>query len=237
MSNIVPIDQLRVMSKTVATSQLFGFNNESQAMSMMLLSQAYNQHPMKFIQDYHIIKGRASKKTETAFRQFKKDGGRCKWIKTDDNIAEAELTAGDGDSIVMKYTIEQAKNADLVKAGSNWTKNPSDMLRNRVLSKGIKAIYPQAYDGFLSEDEATDIEPVEMQVNEVVEETVDSTKANKALLMTKLKKLNFRESDMKEFYTKYIGDEQLEKAVANETFLIAKIEEFENSEIIIEEVE
>ena len=233
MSNIVPIDKMRVMSKAVAQSGLLGMN-EHQAFGLMLMSESYNMHPMKFVQDFHIIQGRASKKTETAFRDFKRAGGRCSWNITNEKEAEAKLTAPDGDTIVMKYTIEQAKKAGLIKSGSNWEKNPADMIRNRVLSKGIKAIYPEAYNGFVSDDEAQDLHPVEIVDNtpNIEDKTDAELKVSKVELTNILTKTyNFTGKDIKDFAEHYeLGNdlESLKELVSNKELLENKINEFEN---------
>ena len=233
MSNIVPIDKMRVMSKAVAQSGLLGMN-EHQAFGLMLMSESYNMHPMKFVQDFHIIQGRASKKTETAFRDFKRAGGRCSWNITNEKEAEAKLTAPDGDTIVMKYTIEQAKKAGLIKSGSNWEKNPADMIRNRVLSKGIKSIYPEAYNGFVSDDEAQDLPPQEVEEVEIVDNDAE-LKASKIELSNILTKTyNFTGKDIKDFAEHYeLGNdlEALKELVSNKELLENKINEFENNTI------
>jgi len=63
MSNIIPYNEVQSMAKTVATSGLFGFKNENQAMTIMLLSQSENKHPMELIQKYHIINGKPALKS------------------------------------------------------------------------------------------------------------------------------------------------------------------------------
>lgn len=233
MSNIIvrPLPELQVISKAVFESGFYGFKNQNQAFTALIASQDMGMNATKFCQDYHIINNRPSKKTETAFRDFKRAGGRCKWIETSEEVARAELVAPDGDSILMKYTIEQARKAGLIK--DNWLKNPADMLRSRVLSKGIKAVYPQAYDGFLSEDEAIDLEPIEESKEDIIEcETIESKniEADKKVLTLKLRKLDFTNAMIKEFAEKYnlLNDgDLLNELVTNEQKLMELVKEFE----------
>ena len=237
MSNIIvrTLPELQVIAKAVYESGFYGFKNPNQAFTALIASQDMGMNGTKFCQDYHIINNRPSKKTETAFRDFKRAGGRVKWIETTEQTAKAELVACDGDSIVMEYTITQAEKAGLIK--DNWLKNPADMLRNRVLSKGIKAIYPQAYDGFLSEDEAIDlgntepIEEAEVTVTIENEEKPLSEKELKLSLSNKLRKLNFNDADIKEFATFYDLNNKMDllsDMLEDEKFLLEKVELFEN---------
>lgn len=232
MSNIIvrPLPELQVISKAIYESGFYGFKNQNQAFTALIASQDMGMNATRFCQDYHIINNRPSKKTETAFRDFKKAGGRVKWIETTEEKAKAELIAPDEDSIIMEYTIQQAQKAGLVK--DNWLKNPADMLRSRVLSKGIKAIYPQAYDGFLSEDEAIDLEPTEqseepIQEAEIIENTME---VDKKVLTLKLKKLDFTTQMVKEFADKFNlanNGDLLNKLVTDEQELLNYIKEFE----------
>lgn len=234
MSNIIvrPLPELQVISKAIYESGFYGFKNQNQAFTALIASQDMGMNATRFCQDYHIINNRPSKKTETAFRDFKKAGGRVKWIETTEQIAKAELIAPDNDSIIMEYTIKQAEKAGLIK--ENWLKNPADMLRSRVLSKGIKAIYPQAYDGFLSEDEAIDLDIIEEQPKEeIIEcETIEpkNIEADKKVLSLKLRKLDYTSAMIKEFAEKYNlsndGD-LLNELVTDEQKLIEFIKEFE----------
>lgn len=234
MSNIIvrPLPELQVISKAIYESGFYGFKNQNQAFTALIASQDMGMNATRFCQDYHIINNRPSKKTETAFRDFKKAGGRVKWIETTEQIAKAELIAPDNDSIIMEYTIKQAEKAGLIK--ENWLKNPADMLRSRVLSKGIKAIYPQAYDGFLSEDEAIDFDIIEEQPKEeIIEcETIEpkNIEADKKVLSLKLRKLDYTNAMIKEFAEKYNlsnDDDLLNELVTDEQKLIEFIKEFE----------
>ena len=117
MSNIIvrTLPELQVIAKAVYESGFYGFKNPNQAFTALIASQDMGMNGTKFCQDYHIINNRPSKKTETAFRDFKRAGGRVKWIETTEQTAKAELVACDGDSIVMEYTIIQAEKAGLIK--------------------------------------------------------------------------------------------------------------------------
>lgn len=235
MSNIIirPLPELQVIAKAIYESNFYGFKNQQQAFTAVIASQDMGMNATRFCQDYHIINNRPSKKTETAFRDFKKAGGRIKWIKTTSDIAKAELTAPDGDVIDMEYTIEQAKQAGLLK--DNYLKNPADMLRSRVLSKGIKAIYPQAYDGFLSEDEAIDLEHLEdKKEDEIIEGDIIPELDIKELKRTLTRRLkvdyNYNDAMIKEFADLFDISENVEnlsKMAEDNEYLLKCIEQFE----------
>lgn len=59
MSNeiaIYKLSDMQVMAEAVARSGLFGMKTPDQALALMLVAQAENQHPATITQDYDIIK-------------------------------------------------------------------------------------------------------------------------------------------------------------------------------------
>ena len=53
----------------------------------------------------------------------------------------------------LTYTIEEARAAGLVQAGSNWTKGPADMLVARASSKLARIVCPEVTFGLYAPEE------------------------------------------------------------------------------------
>ncbi len=155
---------LQVMAQTIVKSGMFGMQNEAQAMSLLLLCQAQGIHPMIAVQKYHIIQGRPAMKSEAMLADFQQAGGKVKWIERSDLAAEAEFSHPAGGSLRIRWTIEQAHKAGLVrknKDGSpgNWDKFPRAMLSARVVSEGVRAVLPSIVQGVYTPEELQDIGP------------------------------------------------------------------------------
>lgn len=181
MSNeLVPYSDIEKMGKAVAGSGLFGVKTEMQAVALMLIAQAYGQHPAVAAMEYHIIEGKPSKKADAMLASFIKAGGSVKWISLTDDKAEATFSHPFGGTITLDWTIDRAKKAGLVdKPYSNYKKYPRAMLRSRLISEGVKTIYPAATGGMLTPEEVQEvveetknIDPSKSRVEQIIETTV-----------------------------------------------------------------
>jgi len=158
-SALVPYNEMKDMAKAVADSGLFGVKNVNQAVALMLLAQSEGIHPMTAARDYDIIQGRPSKKAEAMLRSFLKDGGKVKWIELTDKAAKAEFSHPEGGTLTLDWTIERAAAAGLVgKDGSMYKKYPRQMLRSRLISEGVRTVWPNATGGLYTPEEAQDVE-------------------------------------------------------------------------------
>lgn len=235
MSNLVSLDnadKFGVMAKKIAQSGLFGAKNEFQAYSLMLIAESEGLHPIKAVQQYHLINGRPALKSTEVLSRFQLSGGKIKYIVSSETECEVEYTHPEAGSITIKWDIAKAKKAGLLdKKDSIWLKYPSNMLRARCHSDGVNAIYPACLGGAMTESQAQDI-PVEAlneeDEEEIIVEVYDSAEDKKKLYM-KLKKLNWNNAMCKEFFETYIpNDEVLQEVVSDENKLNELIGEFEN---------
>ena len=160
------IQDMQTMAKTVVQSRMFGVDNEHQAMSLMLLCQAQGLHPMIAVQKYHIIQGRPAMKSEAMLAAFQKAGGKVRWIERTETIAEAEFSHSSGGTLKVRWTIDQAKKAGLIKESGSWVKFPRAMLSARVISEGIRAVLPSIVEGVYTPEEIQDFsEPKDVTPN------------------------------------------------------------------------
>ena len=126
------------------------------------------------VRKYHIIQGRPAKTAETMLAEFKQAGGKVEWHQLDNKIADATFISPDGDKIRIKWTLEDAKRAGLLNR-DNWQKYPRAMLRSRVVSEGIRTIYPQIVLGVYTPDEVIDIVENDETQEAEIEESLEIT--------------------------------------------------------------
>ena len=141
-----PIAAVQSLGKSFAV--MFGFQNEAQGQFLALASMAENKTPFEILRTYHNINGQLSKKALVIAAEFRKAGGKYKWIHTgkDRKKAEAEFTF-EGQTLVETFTIEEAKQRGLLKPNSNWIKTPANMLRARVITNGVGMLAPEIIAG------------------------------------------------------------------------------------------
>lgn len=159
--NLIPFDQLQAMGNTLAKSGLFGIKSPDQAIALMLVAQAEQQHPATIAQDYDIIQGRAARKTHSVLARFQQSGGRVEWHSLTDTKADATFSHPQGVARI-EWTIEQARKAGLA-GKDNWKNYPRAMLRARCIAEGVRAAYPAAIGGMLVSEEARDVYAAPMQ--------------------------------------------------------------------------
>ena len=233
MSNLIPIDQVRVMAKSASASKLFSAKAEEQVFTLMLIAQAENIHPMKALMAYDIIQGQPALKASEALARFMDCGGKIKWIKSDAESAKAEFTHPSSGTFEYEYTVQDATDAGLIQK-DNWKKNLKAMLRARCTSAGIRMSYPRCLNNMYTADEVQDFDIIEEQPKEEIVECEiiepKNIEADKKVLSLKLRKLDYTSAMIKEFAEKYNlsndGD-LLNELVTDEQKLIEFIKEFE----------
>lgn len=171
---IVPLAEIKAMAQVAVQSRLFGVKSVDEALALMLLAQSEGLHPMKAVQQFHIIQGRPTMKAEVVLARFQAAGGRVQWEHSDAICARAVFSHALGGPLTVEWTIERAKQAGLVSKDS-WKNYPQAMLRARVITEGVRAVFPGCTLGFHSEEEASDIESPMSEV--VIGSTVADTVA------------------------------------------------------------
>lgn len=154
---------LERMAQVIATGGLFpALKNPAQALSLMLLCQAKNLHPMEAVERYHIVQGRPIKRADAMLSDFIASGGRVEWHQRDEKAAVATFTHPAGGSVRVAWTFEQAKAAGLT-GKDVWKQYPRQMLHARCVSEGCRSVFPGATDGLYTPEEAEDMGPVKAQ--------------------------------------------------------------------------
>ena len=175
MTNIIPFQEMESMADAIAKSKLFGMQTKEQVLALMAVAQAEGLHPAMAARDYHIIQGRPSLKADAMMARFQLAGGKVDWKEYTDDKVTGVFTHPSGGSITLSWTIDQAKKIGLVRQGSGWEKYPRAMLRARVISEGIRTVYPGCVVGTYTPEEIQDFDPVEKDMGDV-EVVVDNLK-------------------------------------------------------------
>ena len=160
---LVPIADIERMAVAVAKSGLFGMKTPEQAIALMLIAQAEGMHPAIAARDYHVIQGRPALKADAMLARFQAAGGKVNWDIYTDAEVKATFSHPSGGSITLSWTFEQARKIGLT-GKDNWKNYPRAMLRARVISEGIRTVYPGCVVGVYTPEEVQDFEPVRKTV-------------------------------------------------------------------------
>lgn len=155
MSNalaVIPVQDVERMALAVAKSGLFGVTNVEQAMALMLVAQAEGLHPAIAARDYHIIKGRPTLKADAMLARFLQAGGRVEWTSYTDEKVAARFSHPQGGSVEVDWTHERVQRADSTNKGMH-KQYPRQMLRARVISEGVRTVFPGCTSGMYAAEE------------------------------------------------------------------------------------
>lgn len=151
------VKDVQVMAEAAAKSGLFGMKSPEQAMALMLLCQAEGIHPMKAVAEYHIIQGRPALKADAMMARFLRAGGKVKWNRLDDKEVSATFSHPQGGEATISWTFEMGKTAGLT-GKETWKQYPRQMLRSRVISEGVRTVFPGVADGIYTPEEVNDFD-------------------------------------------------------------------------------
>jgi hypothetical protein len=157
MSNIVPVSDIERMAAAIAKSGLFGMKNPDQAMALMLVAQAEGMHPAIAARDFHVIQGRPALKADAMLARFQAAGGRVRWTEYTDQRVAGVFSHSAGGEIEVDWTMAQARTAGLT-GKDVWRQYPRAMLRARVISEGIRTVFPGVAVGVYTPEEIGDFD-------------------------------------------------------------------------------
>jgi hypothetical protein len=168
------VSDLERMAEAIVQSQLFGIKTKPQAIALMVVAQAEGKHPGSVASEYHIIQNRASLKSESMLARFQEAGGKIEWHDYTDSKVSATFSHPSGSSLRIDWDMDRAAAAGL-GGKDNWKKYPRQMLRARVISEGVRAVYPavlyihfRAVISFLLRDESKRFERTDAFIEKTV---------------------------------------------------------------------
>ena len=161
MSNeLVPFQDQERMANAIAKSGLFGMKDPVAVLALMAVAQAEGRHPASVAKDYHLIQGRPALKADAMLARFQKAGGMVQWVKYTDDVVTGVFSHPQGGSLEVSWTLAQAKAIGLATK-DNWRLYPRAMLRARVISEGIRSVYPGVIVGEYTPEEVGDFKEVQ----------------------------------------------------------------------------
>jgi hypothetical protein len=166
MSNIIAYDVQERMAHAIAKSGLFGIKTPDQALALMAVAQAEGRHPGSVARDYHIIQNRPALRADAMLARFQDAGGSVKWLVYTDEEVKAEFAHPKGGSLTLSWTFDQARKIGLTTK-DNWKNYPRAMLRARVISEGIRTVYPGVLTGEYTPEEIQDMQPEKVNIVEL----------------------------------------------------------------------
>lgn len=149
-----PIEASLKLGECVAKSGMFGCQNIGQGVVIAFHCLQSGMPLLDFQAMYHLIDGKPSKKPEAMLAAFVGEGGKFEWM-ADGESGTATIRLGDCPP--FSYSIEEAKQAGLVKPKGGWEKNPKAMLRARCVSGAMRMYAPHLVVGVYTPEELEDM--------------------------------------------------------------------------------
>ena len=150
---LVPLSDMQQMAKIGVESNFFGIKKPTEAMALMLIAQAEGKHPATVFSQYHVIQGRPALKADAMLARFQQAGGSVQWTERTDKACTATFSHPQGGGCEIRWTLDDAKRAGLLNGKSNWNQYPRQMLSARVVSEGVRAVFPGVLGGFYTPEE------------------------------------------------------------------------------------
>jgi 5'-3' exonuclease len=150
------MNQAVELSGLLHKARLFnGYGSPEAVLSTVLAGRELGISAMASLRSFHIVEGRPTLAAD-ALRALVLKSGKAKSFRCTERTAQAATFSTqrqDEEPMTLRYTIEEAQAAGLVKNGSGWTKNPADMLVARASSKLARLVYPDVVAGLYAPEE------------------------------------------------------------------------------------
>lgn len=146
------------VATAMARSGAFGVKDPNTALILCLLAQDEGRTPVAAARDYHVIQGTPAKKADAMLRDFLLSGGSVEWHTLTDDACSATFSHPQGGRATIGWDKARVAQAQL---GSNpmHKKYPRQMLRSRVVSEGVRTVFPGATSGMYVPEEVADFTP------------------------------------------------------------------------------
>jgi hypothetical protein len=150
------VGDIERMAQHIAKSGLFGVRTPEQATALMLIAQAEGLHPAIAARDYHIINGKPALRSDAMLARFQAAGGSVLWGAYTEQKVSATFKHPAGGSVSIEWSLDMAERAQLTTRNPTWRTYPRQMLRARVISEGVRAVFPGVAVGVYTVEEMTD---------------------------------------------------------------------------------
>lgn len=148
---------MQEMAKIGVESNFFGIKKPTEALALMLIAQSEGKHPATVFSQYHVIQGRPALKSDAMLARFQQAGGKVEWHTHTNEKVSATFIHPQGGSLTVDWDMQRAKEAGLT-GKDNYKKFPRQMLRARVISEGVRAVYPGVLQGMYTPEEVQEFD-------------------------------------------------------------------------------
>ena len=148
----IPLTEMQEMAKIGVESNFFGIKKPMEALALMLIAQSEGKHPATVFSQYHVIQGRPALKSDAMLARFQQAGGKVEWHDHTNEKVSATFIHPQGGALTVDWDMPRAKEAGLT-GKDNYKKFPRQMLRARVISEGVRAVYPGVLQGMYTPEE------------------------------------------------------------------------------------
>lgn len=154
------VDDLIKVGEFFERSGMFGCSQQGQGVVLAMTCAMSNLSPMEFIERYHLIQGRPSKRADAMLADLLELGGSYEIICRDDKRAaiKAKYRSAEG-TFSFSWTEAQAERFPYAKDGKtlkdNWStpRGRMQMLWARVVSDAVRTVCPLANRGTYTPEE------------------------------------------------------------------------------------
>ena len=172
MNQIVAYDKindaagLEMFGNAICRSGMFGCESKEAGIVFALQCIAENKPPLEMAKNYHLVKGKLTKRADAMLADFRRAGGKVIWADLKNESIQAAVFEFEGSKFDASFSMDDAKRAGLVRSGSAWDKTPAAMLRARCVSETLRAIAPEIVQGVyvpeeIDVDKATEVKPAQ----------------------------------------------------------------------------
>lgn len=153
----IPLTEMQEMAKIGVESNFFGIKKPTEALALMLIAQSEGKHPATVFSQYHVIQGRPALKSDAMLARFQQAGGKVEWHTHTNEKVSATFIHPQGGSLTVDWDMQRAKEAGLT-GKDNYKKFPRQMLRARVISEAVRAVYPGVLQGMYTPEEVQEFD-------------------------------------------------------------------------------
>lgn len=171
------VNDMQFLGHVLSQCQLFGQRNPAEGLAIVGMCHQQRISWMTFMQNFHMIKGRVSKKADAILADFRRIGGKHSVILRTSEAAEIKLTIGK-ETQSFRLTWEECMKEPFVYVGNEETviaqlesgdtsrlvfkakyrtpRGRMQMLWARVVSDGVRALAPECCQGIYTPEETDD---------------------------------------------------------------------------------
>lgn len=151
------IGQVASLARGIANSRLYSkFTSEDAITTVILRGRELGLSAMTSLDVFHVVEGKPVLHAHLIIDRARRhpDCEYFRYVGGDHTFAEWECKHRDNPAPTrLKYTIQQAERAGLVKPGGNWAKRPEEMLRKTCAVQLSRIDFPGAALGLYAVEE------------------------------------------------------------------------------------